>query len=143
MKTPAPKAIHVGTSVLPLEIRDGSILPLARLAPGDSAFRGARVDFHVFLSGNGTASTNYRFDDGESFAYRTGARSEVEVIAKRSNAELTVQINAIANGFGSADFTLTAPAEIRRVTLNGQPARRTTAQGVPFGPGKTVTWRIS
>lgn len=36
-----------------------------------------------------------------------------------------------------------APAEIRRVTLNGQPARRTTAQGVPFGPGKTVTWQIS
>jgi alpha-glucosidase len=127
----------------PIYIRDGSILPLARLAPGDSAFHGARVDFHVFLSGNGTACTRYRFDDGESFAYRTGARSEVEVIAKRSKAELTVQINAIANGFGSGDFTLTAPAEIRRVTLNGQPARRTTPQGVPFGPGKTVTWRIS
>ena len=124
----------------PIYVLDGSILPLARLVPNDHRFDGAQVDFRIFLAGNSTASTQYVFDDGATFAYQKGERSEVEVIAKRTGKKLAIIVKAISDGYGHGDFTFTAGSEITQVEINGLPAKRCAAQGVPLGCGKTVTW---
>ena len=126
----------------PLYIRDGSILPLARLAEADHAFNGKLVDFHVYLSGKGAAQTRYVFDDGHSFAYQKGGRSEVEIIAQRTGSALTIAVHAVSNGYGKGEFTFTTEKQVRTVIINGVRARRIPPQGVPFGARKMTTWSL-
>ncbi|HEY5743272.1 MAG TPA: glycoside hydrolase family 31 protein, partial [Terrimicrobiaceae bacterium] len=45
----------------PIFVRDASIVPLARLDPASNGFHSEQVDFHIFLSGEGSASTLYEF----------------------------------------------------------------------------------
>ena len=124
----------------PLFIRDGSILPLARLAPHEHLFRGEQVDFQIFLSEKAEASTRYLFDDGKTFAYQSGKRSEVEVSAQRSGNTLAIRLATLGSGYGKGDFTFTTAGDIKQVTINGIKAKRCRAQGVPLGSGKTTTW---
>jgi alpha-glucosidase len=124
----------------PLYVRDGAILPLARLAEDDHAFDARRIDFHIYLSDNATARTRYVFDDGHSFAYQDGKRSEVEITARRSGDKLAITVNVNKNGYGNGEFTFTAEKTIRAVTVNGVRARRVAGQGIAFGAGKVATW---
>lgn len=124
----------------PLYIRDGSILPLARVGPHENAFDARKVDFHLFLSKKNHASIRYTFDDGTSFAYQQGKVSQVEIKAARKGKKLEIEIVSISKGFGSGDFTFTASDEIAQVLVNGVPAKSTRSQGVPLGPEKTKTW---
>jgi alpha-glucosidase len=128
----------------PVYVRDGAILPLARLAPESSDFLPGQADFHIYLSGNGKASTLYRIDDGETFAYRSGERTEVEISAERKGTALDIRFAGKNGGASTAsdpvDFTWTTPGEIKAVTINGIPAKAIRAQGIPFGSGPTVTW---
>jgi alpha-glucosidase len=126
----------------PLYIRDGAILPLARLGEADQAFDGRRVDFHIFLSGDGSAQTRYVFDDGHSFAYQKDKRSEVQLTAERKGAAMTLGINTVTKGYGKGEFTFTAEKAIRKVIVNGVRARRIPAQGVTFGTSKLTTWSV-
>jgi alpha-glucosidase (family GH31 glycosyl hydrolase) len=126
----------------PLYIRDGAILPLARLAEGDHAFNGKLVDFHIYLSGNATAQTRYVFDDGHSFAYRKGKRSEVKITARRTGAALAITVHIVDGGYGKGEFTFTTEKIIRAVSVNGVRARRVSPQGVAFGTGKLTTWSL-
>jgi alpha-glucosidase len=136
--------ITVGAKPLetPLYVRDGAILPLACLAEDDNAFHGERVDFHFYQSGDGLARTRYVFDDGHSFAYRKGKRSEVEITAQRTGTTLTITLNVIDHGHGRGSFTFTTEKTIRTVTINGVRAQRISSQGVAFGAGKTTTWSL-
>jgi len=125
----------------PLYIRDGSILPLARLEPCEQAFHADRVDFHVFLSGDMEAATRYVFDDGATFAYQNGRRSEVEIKARRSGSVLDIETSMIDRGFGEGDFTFSSTRDIRRVNVNGSRAARCPVQGVPLGDRAFTTWK--
>jgi alpha-glucosidase len=133
------KATPQGT---PIYIRDGSILPLARQEPHDNLFSGDRIDFHIFLVDGSAVTTRYLFDDGATFAYRQGKRSEIEVSAKRSGKRLTIQVNTKSSGFGEGDFTFTADRRIKEVCVNGVLARNCPPQGVGFGIGETATWAV-
>ena len=125
----------------PLYIREGSILPLARLAPEDHAFIAARVDFHIFLSRSGKTMTSYAFDDGESFAYKKGKRSVVEISAERKGRSLAIDLRYKKQGFGQGDFTFTTESAIESVTVNGVAATRCKPQGEPVCKG-LVTWSV-
>ena len=126
----------------PLYVRDGSIVPLARVKPQDNAFHGGLVDFQIFLSKKTEATTRYTFDDGDSFDYQNGRRSEVEIHAKRRGASLTVTIKPLSDGFGPGEFTFTTSAEIKQVKVNDRHAQPCSDQGIPLGPGKTKTWIV-
>lgn len=125
----------------PLFIRDGAILPLARISPEENVFEGSRIDFHFYLS-SGTAETRYTFDDGRTFAYRDGAVSEVAVTAQRRGRKLHITLKQVRSGAGQGDFTFTAPAEISSVMVNGKPATKTGAQGVRLGNELRQTWIV-
>jgi alpha-glucosidase (family GH31 glycosyl hydrolase) len=123
-------------------VRDGAILPLACLAEGDNAFNGGLVDFHIYQSGDGVARTRYVFDDGHSFAYQKGRRSEVEISVQRRGNALAIDFRFLQAGHGKGSFTFTTEKAIRTVTINGVRARRVSSQGVPFGAGKMTTWSL-
>ncbi len=124
----------------PLYIRDGAILPLARLKPQDHAFKGAEVDFHIFLSGNDQTATTYTFDDGSSFAYKKGKRSEVVITAQRQRHTLSIATETISDGFGSGKFTFSTTRDIKKVLINGKPAKLVAAQGINLGEKALPTW---
>ena len=125
----------------PIFIRDGAILPLARLKPSAHRFDAKRVDFHVFLTEDTRSTTRYFFDDGKSFAYKRGARSAVEIAAMRSGGQLALQTSTFTDGFGPGDFTFTTPCDIKQVLLNGIRLKRCAAQGVSLGAGGMTTWK--
>jgi len=124
----------------PLYIRDRSILPLARLSPEDHVFSAAKADFHIFLSTDSTAETSYVFDDGKSFAYAAGERSEVALHVTRKGTSIEIVIAELADGFGPGEFTFTTPPAIKSVLINGRTAEKTATQGIPFGSSKATTW---
>ncbi|HET9523629.1 MAG TPA: TIM-barrel domain-containing protein [Terrimicrobiaceae bacterium] len=127
----------------PIYIRDGSILPLARLEPTSNAFQGGHMDFHVFISADGEASTKYEFDDGTTFEFQKGACTELEITAVRTKDGLAIASRVLRDSAGPPRLTFTAPAEIRRVTINGRKAKPCSAQGVPIGNGRMKTWSAS
>lgn len=126
----------------PLFVRDKSILPLARIQPDEHRFDGRKIDFHIFLSQNGTAHTRYIWDDGSSFAYRNGDISAVQISARRKGTELSIDIKFDHDRQGSGDFTFTTEKSIRNVSINGTLASKVQSQGVPFGKHIGQTWAI-
>ena len=126
----------------PLYVRDRSILPLARLQPGDHAFDAARADFHIFLSDDGKAQTRYVFDDGISFAYRKGKRSEVTVTATRKGRRMDIRVETLRDGFGPGDFTFAMEKAIGDVRVNGVPAKKVRTQGVNLCAKPLQTWAV-
>lgn len=125
----------------PLFIREGSILPLARIKLGDHHFDSRRVDFHVFLTDDSRAKTRYLFDDGKSFDYKSGGRSEVEIAAIRSGSQLALETRNLSEGFGPGDFTFTTPRDIKHVVLNGARLKRCASQGISLGAVGMTTWK--
>ena len=132
------KATESGT---PIYVRDNSILPLARIGIGDHAFDAARVDFHVFHSGNGEAALEYEFDDGRSLKYRNGRYSRIVLGTRREGGLLTISSSARRSGCGAGDFTFTVPNGIRRVVIDGMPALPESSQGIAITPAALRTWR--
>jgi alpha-glucosidase len=126
----------------PIFVREGAILPLARLEPAEHVFRPRKIDFHIFLAGDGEALSRYVFDDGLSFAYQKGKRSEVEIRAALAGAKLEIGVTQVRVGYGRGDFTFTTLPGVREVTVNNRRARRTTPQGVALGVRKAVTWIV-
>jgi len=124
----------------PLYLRDGAILPLAQLEPHDHAFRGESVDFHILLSEDSSALTRYVFDDGATLSYADGKYSEVRIAAQRKGKEISITTETLKEGFGPGQFVFSTPTEIRKVTINGEPARRRPAAGVAVGKIKTASW---
>jgi hypothetical protein len=130
----------------PIFVRDATILPLARLDPTSSAFHGEHVAWspvltgHGDLSGSGTPSTRYEFDDGMTFAFTKGRHSIVKITAERTKDQLAVTSKVRRDKAGLGKFTFTAQTELREVTINGKKAQSSPAQGIAIGNGKMKTW---
>jgi alpha-glucosidase len=134
--------VTAGFGDTPIYIRDKSILPLARLEPASNAFHGGQVDFHIFVQGKETVCMKYEFEDGMTFAFQKGTYSEVEITAERRQDRLAIASRVLRKSAGLGNFTFSAPAEIRQVTINGEKAKPCSAQGVPIGNGRTKTWSV-
>ncbi|XHR31141.1 MAG: TIM-barrel domain-containing protein [Chthoniobacteraceae bacterium] len=135
-------SVEAGLETTPIYIRDHSILPLARLEPHLNVFHGEHIDFHMYLSGDGECTERYGFDDGITFNYRNGERSETAILARRNGNSISVQTFAIKEGCGRGSFTFTTEQCIHRLTINGAEAKAVAAQGIPFGNAETLTWSI-
>jgi len=133
--------VEVSAADTPVYIRDGSILPLARLDPSSQAFDPAQVDFHIFLAGDGKISATYTFDDGISFDYLEGKRSEIRITAIRSGASLDISVESLSDGYGQGDFTFSTESAIGKCTVNGAAASRIKEQGVRLCFRPMHTWR--
>ena len=120
----------------PLYVRDGSIVPMAAgEAGGDSGFDGRTVEFHLFVSREfaDSATTEYVFDDGLSFAYREGKRSRMRITARvGAGGELAITTANMATGFGPCQASFVLYDHFTQVTLNGKPVKT-----------RKATWRFA
>ncbi len=118
----------------PIFLRDHSIVPLARIAPEENGFHPDRADFHIFQSDDGVAQLHYQFDDGETFDYRRGRFSEIEIKARRIGYVVAITTKVHKDDCGVGSFTFSVPADIRKVTINGVPGQPCDPQGTAIGP---------
>jgi len=130
----------------PLYIREGAILPLARLKPEDHTFDSKRIDFHLFHAESKqetffTTEIPYAFDDGKTFEYQKGKRSVATIRATSFGNKVEISVTMLKDGYGEGDFTFTTLPNIRDVIINGRPAKKIPAQGIPLGKAKTQTWQ--
>jgi len=115
----------------PLYVREGAVLPLALNQGRDFSFSAADVEFHVFLNRDSTipAETSYVFDDGISFGYQRGERSELQIKAEVNAGRLRVQTELVRDGYGPCRTArLVIYGDFEQVTVNGQ---ATTIQAAP------------
>jgi alpha-glucosidase len=65
----------------PLYVREGSVIPMLVGTPTDNASDLSDIEVHVFARPQSKAPMRlvYRFDDGRTFDYQKGERSEIEI----------------------------------------------------------------
>jgi hypothetical protein len=88
----------------PLFIRENTIIPLSTLADGDNTWDGATVEFLVAIpDGNSSCSYRYHWDDGISYDYLAGGRSELEIVVQPGNGLRSIEITArhLQSGYGT------------------------------------------
>jgi alpha-D-xyloside xylohydrolase len=125
----------------PFYIRDGAVLPMARLQPEEHRFDGLCVDFRVVLSEEKKTSLTYLADDGISFEYSSGKESSLELTFHRKGTTLAIHQDEKSSHAGKIDPTFTTETAIQHVLINGRRAKRLPAQGVALGKEKTKTWQ--
>ena len=110
----------------PLYVRDGSIVPMAAgEIESDNSYDGRRVEFHLFVSPQGTetATTDYVYDDGVSFDYRRGKRSCLRVTARVAGATMHVTTRYLSRGFGPCKPAFVLYDGLKKLVVNGHPVR--------------------
>jgi alpha-glucosidase len=102
----------------PIFIRDGAVIPFS-LDFNDLR----KVDLHVFIAPSTKGETRYvyRADDGISYGYRRGERSELEVTLEWDARRLDVRLNRLSEGYGPIEASLTLHDLNREVTVDGRP----------------------
>ncbi len=96
----------------PLFLRDGSLVPFQPGRRTTNRKDLTRIDLFCCLSNSfeSQACLTYRADDGDSFAYRRGERTTLELQAHRAGRRLVLDIETLAQGFG--------PVAVMPVTVN-------------------------
>lgn len=108
----------------PLYVRDGQIVPMTPSEPKDNRYHGGHVEAHVFLrrTGAGQAHYTYRWDDGDTLAYRDGAFSEVHMHARVQGHTLHLESNVTAQQCGATHIRFVLYDRFSKVLVNGRPA---------------------
>ncbi len=112
----------------PLFVRDGAILPLAMNADrGEHKFISNRIECHIFADRETPAipEYHYRFDDGQSLAYRQGQRSGLIIGATISGGNLDIVTTPTADGFGPCEVKFILYADFDQVHINGRRTAKT------------------
>jgi alpha-glucosidase len=104
----------------PLYVREGQILPMQvgeRTSPANDL---SQLELHVFL-GQGCdqeASLDYSADDGCSFAYQRGERSQLHVRSRREGSTLRVQLSCPERGWQAFNLCIVAYDGIDRLVID-------------------------
>jgi alpha-glucosidase len=127
----------------PLFVRDGSLLALQ---PGEAIGKDndlGSIELHAFVRPGGTATIDYRWDDGASFAYRTGKRSSVRFTAAARGKVLELSAETLASGAGALRVAVVVHGACTAVALtHGETVKvLKTAAGTWKALGKTLRTR--
>ncbi len=90
----------------PLFIREGYLIPFAPGKRTDNRVDLKRIGIFCCLSKSygGECRYRYRADDGLSFDYRKGGRSELEIVAHVEKKRLKVKVSEMGKGFGRIEL---------------------------------------
>ncbi|MBX7135686.1 MAG: glycoside hydrolase family 31 protein [Fimbriimonadaceae bacterium] len=125
----------------PMFVRNGSIIPTLQGERTTNEKDLCKVELHVFIE-KGTATYRYRFDDGETFDYRYGKRSEALVKASAKGTHVDVIVELCEDGFGALQYEVVVYGEFKTATLNGAKAKLTKTPQNWVGK-KLWAWRLS
>lgn len=108
----------------PLYFANGAIVPMrgGPVAATDTDLR--QVVFHLFVNPNWTGETVYRYraDDGLTFGYLDGQRSEMFVTVSGKDGALELETEMISSGFGKIKPRLIVHGGAQIAKWNGLPA---------------------
>lgn len=113
-----------GPDQTPIYLREGTIIPAATKQGESNAFDSRRIVFHVLLNrrSRSVAEFSYSFDDGETFAYREGKRSRLQVRARVRGNGLEITTRLAESGYGECDVSFALYDDFKHVLVNGRPA---------------------
>jgi alpha-glucosidase len=94
--------LEVPRRELPLYVRSGSVLPMAREAAVVERDGGApralrlltEIDLHIFLAPGAGTELDYEYDDGQSVEYEAGVTRLVRLSAQRRGSRVEVELGA-------------------------------------------------
>jgi len=112
----------------PLYVRGGALIPMQVGERRSQRSNLADIELHCFIRrapGASRGSLRYVCDDGETFAYRRGARSVLAIEASvGSDGVLTVAIDVKTNGYGPVRLRVVVYDAIERVVVTCGPRTR-------------------
>ncbi len=110
----------------PLFVRIGAIIPMSTVAEHDHTFISNSIEFHVFCKSDYDQETEYSyvFDDGQSYEYKKGRRSEVKITCRVEKNCISIESDMIANGYGEIESSFVLYDSFEKVTVNGQPVEQ-------------------
>jgi alpha-glucosidase len=91
-----------GQNSTPLYVREGNLIPMRPGTPTSNDTNLADVELHIFVrpGRRGEYSCEYAFDDGLSFDYRKGKRTEIRFTARAKGSVLEITAEGKNFGFG-------------------------------------------
>ncbi|EDM26038.1 hypothetical protein LNTAR_19612 [Lentisphaera araneosa HTCC2155] len=106
----------------PIYIREGAILPMSTVADGDHTFVSNDVEFHLFnkVDSELKAEYTYTFDDGQTYAYKKGERSQVKVSSYAEGKTLFIETELLADGYGDIAASFVLYDQFEKIYLNGE-----------------------
>lgn len=117
-----PSEVEVKPSAqeTPLFIRAGAIIPMRHGTPTDTKTSLTKVAFHIFLprDWSGESSYAYRADDGISFDYWDGKRSEIHIRLASVQGNVVVGWEQTTKGFGKIEPTFVIHGRTKSLRIN-------------------------
>jgi alpha-glucosidase len=118
----AGRTIHVTSSAnsTPVYLREGSLLPMQPGVRTSNHSDLSDIELHVILGAGSQdeATLDYVADDGLSYAYQRGARSDYRLSARRVGNTLELDINLLQSGWKPLRLRLAGYDGADRVVLN-------------------------
>ncbi len=118
--------VAVGRAETPAYLASGAIVPMQAEMPLDEAVDLTRPTFLIAVTDGAhpESQITYVADDGISFAYREGARSEMKVKVKSTMKRLDITWEQTSSGFGDLKPTFVITPRSGAVYVNGVRARQ-------------------
>ncbi len=133
-----------GVMQTPLFLREGSVIPMTPSLPEDNTFNPREVAFHVLLKNDSSsgAEYSYAFDDGISYGYQKGKRSELHIRADVRDKSLHITTHYATKGFGKCTEAFVLYDAFAHVFVNGKPALVTDSKHF-IGGSDITTWTVN
>jgi alpha-glucosidase len=118
---PGTQEIPRSAGATPLFFRDAALIPMQPGLPERNEIDLLRPEIHLFLHEDSEAEASLRYvaDDGLSYGYRNGQRSEMLVRARNVNGAIEVEVEHTECGFGAIEAVLVVHGRTSRVIVNG------------------------
>ncbi len=106
----------------PIYFREGAIVPMAQEVEGDHEFDASIARFHLFFNSNSAVINNYTyiFDDGQTYGYREGKRSRLNISVKSQNGELIINTTLLESGYGDCKCDYVLYGKFDKIMVNGK-----------------------
>lgn len=110
----------VGVGETPMFFAAGAIVPMQLGTPISAHKNLSQVGIHIFIptDWNGESSYEYRADDGISFDYREGKRSQISIRVASANGNVAVSWEQTQDGFGKVEPTFVVHGRPKSVRVN-------------------------
>ncbi len=118
---PGTGVVKVAPGETPLFFAAGAIVPMQLGTPTSAHKEMSKVGFHIFIPSdwNGESSYTYRVDDGISFDYRNGKRSQVSIRLVSVNGNVAISWEQDEDGYGRISPTFVVHGRVKSVRANG------------------------
>lgn len=116
---PGQTKLRRAHGLTPIWARDGSIVPLRPGTPVHPAHDLREVEFHVFARA-AAGELRYVADDGLTYAYQRGERSEARLSANPKADGLDLRYEQTGCGYGTIRGSIVVYGDHRPISLNGQ-----------------------